>query len=127
MLELKETKLKNVGIYKDTTDPNVYILVMKDKTGTSYFSFGYSDFIRGWYEDAPQPTTRHFHPAKNLKAIGVINLMQKKLNQPLPPIVIEALMNFQVTPTILSRCGKTSPRKIKWIEPKRGNWGGRRN
>lgn len=126
MLETICTKVQRVGIYKDTNEPDTYVLVLKTREGTTYFAFGYNDFIQGWFQEVVPTQGKGQRYAKYQKANGVIHQLQRCLGRPLPPYVIDALIYYQVTPTVLSRCGKTSPRRIKWVEPKRGNWGGRR-
>lgn len=119
-------KIAKVGIYKDTSNQMNYVLAIKADHTTYYFDVSYNDFLRGWFSEAPTDPAKPQRYCLYAKQYGVVSFLQSKADKPLHPYLTEALLGFQITPTLFTRCGKTNPKRLKWVPRRKGGWGGAR-
>ena len=113
--------IRKVGIYKDTGTENGVILVVRTKEGTLYFAFDGNAFIDGWFSESGRKRGSPYR-----KQEGALREMQKGSPTPLHPLFCEAMLAYRVTPTSINGLEGTGPRKVKWVDRRKGGWGGSR-
>ena len=117
--------ITKVGILKDTACgfENYFLLVVRTRTqGTLKFSVSYNEFINGWFEERSKSDGQPMGPNNSIHRLH--QGAAERLN--LGGYGTEALLNYEITPTLLTRmCGKVRKNVIRWVKP-RGKKGGRR-
>ena len=117
--------IKKVGIYKDTTDPNYFYLVIRfSKAPTILYAFPLRTFLEGY--DRLIPANRPDRPDRRMRGSGVVQALQALTQHPLNPYVAQAFLEYKITPSLLNGCGNATQKKVKWVEAQKGDWGGKR-
>lgn len=89
------------GAYKVENQKNNVVLVIRKRSGTTYFAFSECDFLNGWCEGRADGATA------SIRANADAEL---------------AIATHSITPTFLSRCGKSGPNRIKWASKRSVAW-----
>ena len=121
----KISNIIKVGILKDTACglDNYFTMVVRTRDqGTLKFSICYNEFINGWFEERQKGDGQPMGPNNSIHRLHLG--AAERLN--LAGCGTEALLNYEITPTLLTRlCGKVRKNVIRWVKP-RGKKGGRR-